>query len=374
MNNYNLGRMLPKDIYRPQVGGLINNAQGGNTAGASFTPENTNTPKPPEIMYSTSMNTMQMNTLESMDRSLYIKDLLKLPRNMNELLFILQKQMSQAEFNQRFLNHINTQRNLLSQMQAQILAQLQGLNTSQMQTALQQQMAKSMQSMLKDLPIATNSLINLNEIAMLLQANGKDAITKLITAMAAASQSGINDLSQMKDTAKLINASIAAAGQNNPTQTLKTLMLLYLPWLPLQDGVGFDLEIEASQSANPEDSILVITITTKNYGIVVATLILETSNSVHTSIECSNEFPKDELQIRIEKDQTHYAMQSVISFETKNSNPQKSDNNPNAQAKINMSNTNEINPYMLLMAHTIIRHVIEIDNNASIGGLPSHID
>ena len=43
------------------------------------------------------------------------------------------------------------------------------------------------------------------------------------------------------------------------------------------------------------------------------------------------------------------------------------------QAKINMSNTNEINPYLLLMSHTIIRHVIEIDKNTS-KGVISHID
>ena len=44
-----------------------------------------------------------------------------------------------------------------------------------------------------------------------------------------------------------------------------------------------------------------------------------------------------------------------------------------AQAKINMSQTTEINPFMLLMAHTIIRHVIEIDNNTTIG-VTSHTD
>ncbi len=370
MENYNLGRMLPKYIHKLQSGGAVNkNAPSPGAAesgGANFQSNM-------EPMYSTSLNTMQMNTLKSMDQSLYVKDLLKLPRNMNELLYILQKNMSQAEFNQRFLNHVNAQRNILSQMQAQILAQLQGLGTTQMQATLQQQMTQNMQAMLKNLPISTSAMINLNEIAVLLQTNGKDAITKLIAAMAAASQSGVTDLSQMKDTAKLINASIAAAGQNNPTQTLKTLMLLYLPWLPLQEGVGFDLEIEASESGDPNDSILVITITTKNYGVVTATLILETSNSVHTAIECSEKFPKDELMLRIEKEQKSYSMQSVISFETKRSEPQSAEDK-NAQAKINMSNTNEINPYMLLMAHTIIRHVIEIDNNASIGGLPSHID
>lgn len=369
MNNYNLGRLIPKHIIQPQNGGSINNVQ----KNAPNTPQpSTSFQNNMEPMFSTSTNSMQMNTLQSMDRSLYVKDLLKLPRNMNELLFILQKNMSQAEFNQRFLNHINAQKNILSQTQAQILAQLQGLNTSQMQAAMQQQMTKSMQAMLKDLPIATNSMINLSEIAVLLQSNGKDAITKLITAMAAASQSGINDLSQMKDTAKLINASISAASQSSPTQTLKTLMLLYLPWLPLQDGVGFDLEIEAGESGNPDDSILIITITTINYGNIVATLILETSNSVHASIECSEKFPKEELMLRIEKEQKHYSMQSVVSFDTINAKP--SQETKNAQAKINMSNTNEINPYMLLMAHTLIRHVIEIDNNASINGLPTHVD
>lgn len=373
MENFHLGRMLPKNIYKPQSNGGINNTPASGSSGTSSS-AGANFQSNIEPMYSTSLNSMQMSTIKSMNQAVYVKELLQLPKNMNELLFILQKNMTQAEFNQRFLNHINAQRNILSQMQAQILAQLQGLSTTQMQATLQQQMSQNMQAMLKNLPISTSAMINLNEIAALLQNNGKDAITKLIAAMAAASQSGMTDLSQMKDTAKLINASIAAASQNNPAQTLKTLMLLYLPWLPLQEGVGFDLEIEASESNNPDDSILVITITTKNYGVVTATLILETSNSVHTAIECSDKFPKDELMLRIEKEQQHYSMQSVISFETKNSTPQQPENDKNAQAKINMSNTNEINPYMLLMAHTIIRHVIEIDNNASIGGLPSHID
>ena len=68
--------------------------------------------------------------------------------------------------------------------------------------------------------------------------------------------------------------------------------MLYLPWLPLEDGVGFDLEIQQKNESKEEsDSILVITISTINFGIVKATLILETSNSVQTIIECCEEFP-----------------------------------------------------------------------------------
>ena len=42
-------------------------------------------------------------------------------------------------------------------------------------------------------------------------------------------------------------------------------------------------------------------------------------------------------------------------------------------ANINMSQTTEINPYLLLMAHTLIKHVIEIDNNKTLG-ITSHTD
>jgi hypothetical protein len=203
-------------------------------------------------------------------------------------------------------------------------------------------------------------MINLNDISALIQANGKDAIARLITTMASTAKLGVQDLSQLKETAKLINASVATASKNDSAQTMKLLMLLYLPWLPLQEGVGFDLEIEAGASGDESDSILVITITTLNYGNVVAPLVLETSNSVHVNIECAKEFPKDELLLRIETDEKHYSMNSVVSFETNaKSETQVAKEKP--EAKINMSNTNEINPYLLLMAHTIIRHVIEID-------------
>ena len=42
-------------------------------------------------------------------------------------------------------------------------------------------------------------------------------------------------------------------------------------------------------------------------------------------------------------------------------------------ANINMSQTNEINPYLLLMAHTLIKHIIDIDNGKTLG-IQSHVD
>jgi len=320
-----------------------------------------------------SSQNLQLNALQSIDRAIYAKDVLGFPRNVNEFIYMIQRGMTQSQFNQMFANQLAAQRGTMSQIQAQILAQMQGLSVSTAKDMINIQLASQVQPALRNLEILAGGMINLNDISLLFQRNGKEALTKLIMSMTEASKSGITDLSQMKEMAKLINASISVASENNPQKTLKLLLMLYLPWLPLEDGVGFDLEIQnKSENNNDEkDSILTITISTINYGVVNVTLLLETSNSVQTMIECGENFPKHELQLRIEGEQKYYAMSSVVKFET-NSNI-KDDIKHNQAAHIDTSGTNEINPYLLLMAHTIIKNVIDIDNNRTFG-LASHTD
>lgn len=371
MADLNLGHLISKFVNYQAL-----NAQ--QKAAANKPVQTSFTPAPQQAPTGSANNSIaspQFANMAGGDQSAYVKDMMNLPKNMNELLYILQRNITLAQFNQRFANQINMQRNALSQTQAQILAQLQGLSLTEAQNILltgNKAMLAQLQSSLRNLPISSTGLINLSEIAAMIQANGKDAIAKLITTMANSAKLGITDLSQLKDTAKIINASIAAASQNDYAQTMKLLMLLYLPWLPLQEGVGFDLDIEAGSEQDGSDSILIITITTLNYGNVIATLILESANSVHVNIECVKEFPKEELLLRIEGDEKHYSMESVVSFET-STQTTVNEQQEKPQAKINMSNTNEINPYLLLMSHTIIRHVIEIDKNTS-NGVSSHID
>ncbi len=367
MNNFDLGRMLMK-YTNMQMFVNRQNPVNPQPIAESFS-QNFQQNVTVQTINANTAN-LQINTLQSMDMAMYAKEVMQLPKNLNELIFMLQKGMTQLQFNQMFSQQIAAQKNALSQMQAQILAQLQGFTTpSQIQTIIQTQLATQLQSSIKNLTLSPNGLIDLAQIAQLFQVNGKEAVTKLITAMASASKQGVTDLSQIKEMARLINNSIATAAQNDSTQTLKILLLLYLPWLPLKDGVGFDLDIETTDENEAIDSVLTITISTINYGTVVATLILETSNSVHVSIECSKEFPKEELLIRIQGDEKNYSMSSVISFSEREAKSEEEV----ARAKINMSQTTEINPFMLLMAHAIIRHTIEIDNNKSIG-VTSHID
>ncbi len=315
---------------------------------------------PAEIKPSlTSEQNLQINTLQSIDRAIYAKDLMNIPKNLNEFIYMMQRGLTQSQFNQMFSSQLAIQRNSLSQLQAQILAQLQGLDLANTREFVSKQLNTQLQSSIKNLELLSNGMINLTQIAQMIQSNGKEALTKIIMTMTQASKMGINDLTQLKDMAKFINASIAIASENEPTKTLKLLLLLYLPWLPLKEGVDFDLDVTQSDSRSESDSILTITITTVHFGTVVATLYLETSNSVQITIECSEKFPKEELNMRLNNDNSHYSMNALTTYQVKNS---LNSNQETKQANINMTKTTEINPYLLLMAHSVIKYVIDIDN------------
>ena len=372
MADFNINQFLNNALRQQQIrNSVINQRQ----AGAQPAPSGlsaASTPKPPipQPQITQQAQNLQMNTLKSLDRAIYAKDLMGVPKNLNEFIYMMQRGLNTGQFNAMFSAQLAAQRNSISQLQAQILAQLQGLDFSNMSELVNKQMATQLQASLKNLDILSNGMINLSQIAQMIQTNGKDALTKIIMTMTEASKMGIQDLSQLKEMAKLINASIAVAAENEPTKTMKILLMLYLPWLPLKEGVDFDLEVTQKEKSSESESILTVTITTINYGTVVATLYLETSNSVQVAIQCAEEFPREELDLRLDKDKKHYSVDTLTSYEVKKDFKPNSDK---AKASVNMSQTTEINPYLLLTSHSIIKHVIDIDNNASIG-IKSHID
>lgn len=369
MDKLNLTNYAAKFSYKQaQVNQLSQ-----NTASQQFMPsESAAKPSAASATSQTSSTGVnpQLGTLAGSETSVYVKDLMNLPKNLNEFVYMLQRGLNYMQMS-RYLSEQYTMRgtNNLTSERAQILAQLQGMNTSDLQSLLKTQLATvNNLNSLKNLEILSKGMISMSALSELLQTNGKDAIAKIILTMANASQQGVKDLSQLKDTAKLINASIAIASQENSSQTLKTLLLLYLPWLPLQEGTDFEIEIQSNPENSESESILVITITTINFGKVIATLILETSNSVHVNIECSDNFPKEELMNRIQSEEKHYSMQSVLTFQKLEA---KSEDTSRTKASVSMSSMDEVNPYLLLMAHSIIRNTITIDGEASTGVISS---
>ncbi len=354
-NNINLNLIKGKFIQQAQI------KAPAPTSPASQTP----TPTPQTQINTHNQSEFAQNLQSAMmggnEKAAYTKEMMNFPKNFNAFIHMVQKNLTAAQIQAQLHQNILAGKQL-SQTQAQILAQLQGFNSAELMNGkINQSLLSQLETAMNKLPISANGMINIANLAELIKANGKEAITQIIINMANAAKNGINDVSQMKEAAKLINNSIAVASQKDNSQTLKMLMLLYLPWLPLQQGVDFDLEILSQNEENSENSLLIIKIQTINYGEVVATLILEDKNAVSINIECSENFPKDELSLRLDGENKHYSALTSLTYTNKNTTPIKSEK---PQATINMSNTNEINPYLLLTAHQVIKHVIEIDRIA----------
>jgi len=320
MSQFNLGQFLTK-VVDYSLSGIRGNSTESmpkpqpQATGESFSQNLIVKPQPqPQVIIVTPlsikampMQNMEMNHLEALDKALYVKDLMNLPKEINELLDFVQKNTITA----------------------------------------------------KELSSLLTSSLDLGQISLLLQKNGKEAVNKLIMAMSNASKQGITDLSMMKETMKLINLSVSLA-EKNPSQVAKSLTLLYLPWLPLQEGVDFEYEIENSEEqSSGEESSITIMISTKNYGNLRITLVLLAGNSITVLINCSDVFPKEELLKRIKAESAKHSVQPSVMFETK---AVKQNDNVSQQAKMNASNASQVSPLLLLMAHSIIRHTIELDN------------
>ena len=203
-------------------------------------------------------------------------------------------------------------------------------------------------------------MLNLNDLSNTIKHNGKDARSKLILALANASKQGV-DNTQISGSLKMVSESMAME-ENNPASILKNIILLYLPWYPLQEGVGFNLAIETMPNMSDFSSLLKVFIQTRHYGNVNGSLILMNANNVDMQIQCDDKFPKDDLLERMKEVTQNHTMQSNITVEQR---VQMENEVENQQAKVNLSSTYDLNPFLLLMAHSFIKNTIIIDGSAN---------
>lgn len=305
---------------------------------------------------------LQMNTLAGIDRSIFIKNLLGLPQNLSEILMSVQNPNKPINGGTLALGAINTEMLKNQKMLATIFDEIQN-PISEMQTLMANQ-AQSVKGQQDAVALMFSGMISMPDISKLILQNGKQAVAALIIAMASASKQGMSN-EQIQETLSIINSCISMAESNNPAQTLKSLMMLYLPWLPLNEGIGFDLEITPKdEESDSNDSKLIVLIQTKNFGNLKGEFTLTTSNSVDILIICSENFPKNILQKSLMEESSAHAMNTNIDVEEVQTKAEEV--NDTHETKVNLSATNEMNPYLLLMAHSFIRNTILIDNNASL--------
>lgn len=306
-------------------------------------------------IHAISQQQLKMNYLAGQERSAYIKTLLNLPQNLMELMLQVHK------------NKLGTDNVIKDLKFLQIFDE-----TEQVQQLLKNSTQNAQPQAARAFPQNTpmNALLSgflqLNDIAALIQNNSKIAMTQLIAAMTSASKQGI-DNSQILETMTLLNSCVAMLEDNTPQSAIKSLMLLYLPWLPLPTGVGFELEVGTPPTEDESsDSMITVLIQTKNYGNIKGYLTLTTKNSVDILILCTEEFPKETLLKRLKEEMQNNTVQTNIDIEVLMTKQEEKEDN---QAKVDLSATNEINPYLLLMAHSFIRNTIVIDNAFTIQSL-----
>ena len=315
----------------------------------------------------------QASQLSSMDRSVYIKNLLGLPQTLGEILFNAQNKVNPIGMNTLMLNNLNQEMLSNQKMLSQIFNDKPDIPltiTTGVDAQILQQTAQAVQATQKDaVMLLFSGMIHMPAIAEMINKNGKQAAAQLIIAMASSSKNGMS-AEEIRETLSILNSCVAMADTGNPVQTLKSLMLLYLPWLPLNEGVGFDLEVEAPDGENSSvESKLTVLVQTRNFGNVKGVFTLTTSNSVDIYIICSEDFPKRLLQKSLQEESTSHAMNTTIDIDSVT--PIKKEIQKNQEAKVNLSATNEMNPYLLLMAHAFIRNTIYIDSNGIIEDFPN---
>lgn len=212
--------------------------------------------------------------------------------------------------------------------------------------------------------LMTNSM-DLSKLAEFVQQNGKEALSKLFQMIASFNQLGTSiKSSQLSELAAVINACVSTAGEK-PSQLLKNIMLLYLPWLPVGDQNAFKLEIadaNGGESGSADDSITIL-ISTVNFGNIQAVLNKPDKNSINIFITCSNEFPAKEIEKALKIESTNYNVQTGILVETKDSLTKEFEN---AKTQVSMNVSPGVNPFLILMAGSVIKIIIALDNSDSL--------
>lgn len=264
------------------------------------------------------MNTqMQLRQLNSLEQQMMLKDLFNFPKEMKDLMIMFAKDSAGSA----------------------ILAN-------------------------KDIMALLGQNIDMSKLMLLLQTGGKNAAEKLTKLIQTLNQSGIYDVRQMKEMTALINACVPAA-DTTPAAMIKSLMIMYLPWLPLNEQAAFNMSCDGENEQKNADSqnVVTIIINTLTFGEIKA-VIYKDDNNISMEINCVETFPKKEFQEILKSETTGYSLESGISFTTRKV-PVENSQEGN-KAGVHISQSSKVSPHLLLIIHTVINAIVTLDKKAQL--------
>ncbi len=269
---------------------------------------------------------LKLTTIEVEKKADYVKDLLNLPRDFTEL-----------------INQISTGTASSPVLNAR-LANIQSLLTA-------------------------DGKIDLSKLSEFLGENSKDAIQKLMMTIANIAKYGANDVSNLKELMSLfsMNSNIS------DTQAVKTLLLLYLPWLPLaqrnESNLDFTIDIfDKIQGPDPENEESIesvkILIQTENFGNATASLEMNSIGQVDVDVAAGKDFPHKRVMELIKEESSVNGVKSNVSSSF--SKKAEDDIQKLSSSNVKITSSGAISPKLMLMAQALIKIIIQVDYEKSI--------
>ncbi len=210
------------------------------------------------------------------------------------------------------------------------------------------------------------SNMNLPQLTHLLQNSSKDAMSNLYKMIANYNQMGVrmND-EQLSHLTKLI--SFVSAASNSDTQSLKTVMLMYLPWLPLTDPEILKLEIGQPEQDNEEaiglDSVGVL-LSTKNYGNLQSQILKTAEDGIKIEVISSETFPLKDFADLMKLESKRYNIN--INFDFAQKTEFNKDKVEKTETEVFLNTSPGVNPFLLLISNALIKNVHEIDEKENL--------
>ncbi len=213
--------------------------------------------------------------------------------------------------------------------------------------------------------------IDLSKLSEFLGENSKAAMQKLMMTIANISKYGANDVSNLKELMGLFSAN---AGLTSEIQALKTLLLLYLPWLPLtsrnENNLDFTIDIfDKIQGPDPETQenieTVKILIQTENFGNVVVTLEMNPLGQADIDVSAGSDFPHKRVMELIKEESSINSIRANVSSSL-SKNIDKEKENEYLSNNVKITSSGAISPKLLLMSQCLIKIIIQLDYEKTI--------
>lgn len=262
---------------------------------------------------------------------------------------------------------------------AQTTAELNSLNQQQTANMLKEllQLPKNMEQLLAQLTtknaevsqktalLLLSSTLNTADLSSLLKNNSKDALNNLYQMLAQYNQAGVNVKGdQLTDLAKLI--SFVSTSTGTEVQALKTMLLMYLPWLPLTDPNAFKLEVgnSGSDSIQGSDDSVSVLISTENYGNLQADIYKTEEDGIKIQLISSQTFPQKDFIVFMQEESKKYNIN--INLDMAQKEAFNKDQLEKSETQVFFNTSPGVNPFLLVISCSVIKCVHLIDEKENL--------